>query len=78
MSKDSNVNNLISSWEKEGTFEKKKKVLERVPRNCLRCGSVVIEYWDETDEEIIFQCNNCKRFITIPYKQDDLKFYFTT
>ena len=79
VSKGFDLKKLLSSWEKEGCLEQKKQVLDKIPRTCIRCSSSSIEYWDETDEEIIFQCKDCKRFIAIPYKSDKQKlFYYTS
>ncbi|MFW9825349.1 MAG: hypothetical protein ACFFD7_10160 [Candidatus Thorarchaeota archaeon] len=76
MSKGFDLNNLITSWEKEGTLDYKKKVLGRVPKRCLDCKSTKIDYKDETEEEIIFQCIDCKRIYPIPYDKDKNSFYF--
>ncbi len=78
MSKGFDLKKIISNWEKEGTLEQKRQALEKIPKKCIKCRSENIEYWDETDEEIIFQCKNCSQYITIPYKKDKLRFYFTS
>ncbi len=78
MSKGSDLKSIISSWEKDGTLERKKQALDKIPKFCTTCESENIEYWDETDEEIIFQCKKCKSFITIPFRNDKMGFYFTS
>ena len=77
MSKGSDLKKLISGWEKDGTLEEKREVLDKIPKQCVDCNSKNIKYWDETDEEIILQCRICKRFITIPFRNDKLRFYFS-
>lgn len=76
MSKGHDLKKIISNWEKEGTLEQKIEALEKIPEKCLYCNNGTIGYWDETDEEIIFQCKVCKAFITIPFRKDKLRFYF--
>jgi hypothetical protein len=75
-SKSRDLNKIISNWERDGTLELKKDILNKLPDNCINCGSRNIYYWDETDEEIIFQCENCKRFYPFPFNKDKLNFYF--
>ncbi len=62
----------------ENKVKIKKNILipEKIPTMCQRCGSENIDYWDETDEDIIFKCLNCKQFIPIPFNMDKLHFYF--
>jgi ribosomal protein L33 len=76
VSKGFDLKSKISSWGKEGTLERKKQALDKIPKFCTKCNNETIEYWDKTDEEIIFRCSMCKTFITIPYKKDKLRFYF--
>lgn len=71
-----NLNKILSNWEKEGTLEHKKAILDKIPKSCIGCNSEDIYYWDETDEEIIFQCKNCKRYYSFPFDEDKLHFYF--
>jgi len=78
VSKGFDLKQLKSIWEKEGTLEQKKQALDKIPKLCIECNSENIEYWDETEEEIIFRCKMCKIFITTPYKKDKLRFYFTS
>ncbi len=66
----------MSKWEKEGTLEQKKAILDKIPKKCINCKSENISYWDETDEEIIFECKDCKAFLPIPYDTNKLRFYF--
>ncbi len=76
MSKGFDLKKLISDWEKEGTLEQKKQVLDKIPKVCVECKCEIIEYWSETEEEIVFQCINCRRYYSIPFNQDDMRFYF--
>lgn len=78
MSKGFDLESIVSSWEKEGTLERKKQALDKIPKFCIKCNSENIEYWDETDEELIFRCSKCKTFITIPYEKDKLRLYFVS
>ena len=50
---------------------------KKISEYCDGCKSQNVKYWDETDEEIIFKCLDCNRFITIPFKNDKLRFYFS-
>ena len=75
MSKGFDLNKIVSNWESEGTLEYKKRVLNRIPERCIKCHSNEINYWDETDEEIIFQCGICKRCYPIPFDPNKLKIY---
>lgn len=75
-SKKSNLNKLLSHWEKEGTLEKKKAILQKAPKKCIECDFEGIHYWGETEEEIIFRCRNCKRYYAFPFDQNELRFYF--
>ena len=56
----------------------KAEAMERAPELCVDCGKE-IRYWDETDEEVIFQCVNatCKRFYTIALDPNKLAIYFS-
>ncbi|MHA1272860.1 MAG: hypothetical protein ACTSVV_00970 [Promethearchaeota archaeon] len=53
-----------------------KQVIKKI-KSCFFCNSSSLEYWDETDEEIIYKCEVCKRYITVPFKNDKLRFYFS-
>ena len=53
----------------------RKEALERKPKTCYNCNSEKLMYWDETDEEIIFQCANCKKYYPIAFDPDKLKLY---
>ena len=76
-SKKYHSNKILANWKKEGTLENEKVILNKVPKKCINCNSENISYWDETDEEIIFQCIKCKRYYPIPFNQDNTRFYFT-
>ncbi|HEC37318.1 hypothetical protein LCGC14_1757110 [marine sediment metagenome] len=54
------------------------EAMERAPKLCEGCGGEV-EYWDETNEEVIFQCVSvtCKRFYTIALDPNKITFYFS-
>ncbi|KKM14050.1 hypothetical protein LCGC14_1710090 [marine sediment metagenome] len=54
------------------------EVKELAPKLCVDCKGKV-EYWDETSDELVFQCVNCKRFYSIPYIWDPNNpiFYFS-
>lgn len=69
------LDKILSNWKKEGTIDQKKVILDRIPNICIDCNSESIEYWDETDEEIIFQCQSCKKFYPILFDPDKLKIY---
>lgn len=43
-------------------MEKYSNILDEIPKKCKECNSEKIEYGDETEEEIIFRCLNCKIF----------------
>ena len=75
-SKSRHFNEILANWEREGTLEFKRGIIEKIPEHCINCNSGNIEYWDETDEEIIFQCKGCKRFYPFPFHKDKLNFYF--
>lgn len=52
------------------------KVYKLAPEFCLECNGEV-KYWDETEEEIIFQCVKCTRQYTIPYDPHNKTIYFS-
>ncbi len=54
------------------------EAMGRAPKLCVDCEKEV-RYWDETDDEVIFQCVNatCKRFYTIALDPNKLAFYFS-
>ena len=54
----------------------REEALEEKPKKCWNCESENIEYWDETEEEIIFQCQECKGFHPIQFDKSKLKMYF--
>ena len=54
----------------------KAEVLECGPEFCVDCDGKV-EYWGETEEEVIFECVKCKRKYTIPLDPNKLAFYFS-
>ncbi len=54
----------------------KEKEIDPVPKKCYVCNSEEINFWDETNEEKIYKCQNCKRFTAIPFTVDKIRFYF--
>ena len=62
-----NVNKMIS---REEIFKEK-------PERCDKCGGQCVEYWGETEQEIVFQCQECKKFFSLPFDSSRLHFYFT-
>ncbi|MFX1476843.1 MAG: hypothetical protein ACFFCI_01810 [Promethearchaeota archaeon] len=76
MSKGDDFNMIISNWERKGTLEHKKQVLERFPQICIYCNNEKINYQNETNEEIIFQCDRCKKFFPMPFNPKELKLYY--
>lgn len=76
MSKGYNLKNSASDQKKKEESKGTKNNLDESCEFCIKCKSQNVRYWDETDEEIIFQCNACKSFISIPFSRHKLKFYF--
>ena len=54
----------------------KEKKIDHVPKKCYICNSEEIRFWDETNEEKIYKCQNCKHFTAIPFTVDKIRFYF--
>jgi len=77
MSKVTNKHMIMKNFENKVKIKKNIVISENMPTVCQRCGSENIDYWDETDEEIIFRCLNCKQYIPIPFDIDDLRLYFS-
>ena len=46
----------------------KDELLSRAPKLCKTCNSISVEYWDESEREMIFQCQSCGRYFLIPFK----------
>lgn len=63
---------------KQITKLSRQEALQKKPKKCGNCTSENIEYWGETDEVIIFQCQHCKGFHPIQFDTSKLKFYFFT
>lgn len=53
--------------------ENKSKV---VLKKCMNCNHEGMEFWDETNQEIIYRCKYCKLYHSIPFDKEELKFYF--
>ena len=58
------------------TILTRQEAIQKKRKTCWNCNSENIKYWDETDEEIIFQCQDCKGFHPIQFDTSKLKFYF--
>ncbi|KKM97993.1 hypothetical protein LCGC14_1162410 [marine sediment metagenome] len=54
----------------------KEEASELAPKECEDCNGEV-KYWDETEEEIVFQCTGCKRYYSIPLDPNKLTIYFS-
>lgn len=67
--------NLTKS-EQEKLMEKNSNILDEIPKKCKECNSEKIEYWDETEEEIIFRCLKCKIFYTFSLNREKLSIFF--
>ncbi|MHA2127930.1 MAG: hypothetical protein ACW99E_21715 [Promethearchaeota archaeon] len=78
MSEGYDLKKLSSSLGKKDSLEKVKGIANNGPDSCPICKGEKFIYWDETDEEIIFQCKFCKTFASVAYKRDKLKFYFNS
>lgn len=57
-------------------MERYSNILDKIPKKCKECKSEKIEYWDETEEEIIFKCLNCKSFCPISLNRERLLIFF--
>ena len=55
---------------------KQSKFLFKIPKACNKCNSKRIIYWDETEEEIIFKCLNCKSFCPISLNKGKFLIFF--
>ncbi len=53
-----------------------KERLKDKPEDCWYCKSSQVKYWDETDEEIVFKCHKCGKFMAIPFDKSVLHWYF--
>ena len=51
-------------------------VLKERPEIC-ECNSNNIEFWDETDEEILFKCQQCGKYYPIPFDRSHPHFYLS-
>lgn len=52
-------------------------VFKEKPEICSECNSNHIEFWGETDEEIVFECQQCGKHYPIPFDQSRPHFYFS-
>ena len=50
--------------------------LKKRPKACENCNGKHVKYWDETDEEVVFQCADCGRYYPVPFDTSKLHFYF--
>lgn len=58
-------------------MEKVKNDSSRVSMKCLRCNLYGLEYWDKTDEELIYKCKHCQSYKSIPFRKDELNIFFS-
>ena len=54
----------------------REEAFKRHPKTCESCNGENIQYWDETDEEVVFHCLDCGRYYPIHYDTIKLHFYF--
>lgn len=62
--------------DKEATMLKGKFISGKFPKTCQQCGGLKIDYWDETEEEIIFKCLECQHLYPVPLNTEKLHSYF--
>ncbi|MFX1258216.1 MAG: hypothetical protein ACFFAN_10175 [Promethearchaeota archaeon] len=53
-----------------------KNILEKVPKVCELCSGKRIEYWDQTQEQIIFRCIDCGIYYPIPTDKSNFQVNF--
>lgn len=58
-------------------MEKVKFDLNKILKKCLKCNQYELEYWDKTDEELIYKCKQCQSYKSIPFNTDELSIYFS-
>ncbi len=54
----------------------REEVLKEKPQQCWHCEDLQVKYWDETDEEIVFKCHKCGKFMAIPFDRSTQHWYF--
>ncbi len=52
-------------------------VLKEKPQICSECNSNTIKFLDETDEEIVFECQQCGKYYPIPFDRSHPHFYLS-
>ena len=71
------INGLMEEIRPTSTqIRTRQEVYNLVSDSCSDCNGEV-KYWDETDEEIIYQCTRCNKFYTIPYDPQSKTIYFS-
>ena len=75
-SKDCKLNEIQANSNNEGTNLHSKNVLNKTDLICIRCNSKNLSFFTKTEEEIVYQCTDCKTFNPIPYDTSKLRFYF--
>ena len=58
-------------------MEKIKANLIGFIEKCYFCNHEGLEYWDKSDQELIYKCKFCKSYFSIPFNTNDVKFYFS-
>ncbi len=71
------INDLMEDLQPPSThIRTREEIFKLAPGNCPECNGEV-KYWDETKEEIIFQCIKCTKHYTIPYDPMSKTIYFS-
>ena len=58
-------------------MEKIKVNLNGSLEKCYYCNNNCLEYWDKTDQELIYKCKFCKSYFASPFNTDEMIFYFS-
>lgn len=69
-------NEDVESFTQNLTESKGKIIIANTPKVCSECNSNLINFWGETDEEYVYQCQNCKAYHPIPFNKNNIVFYF--
>ena len=48
----------------------REEVMKEKPQDCWFCQSDQVKYWDETDEEVIFKCQECGRYMPLSFDKN--------
>lgn len=46
-------------------------------KKCVKCERLGLEYWDRTEEEVIYKCKYCQSYVNDPFNKDELNIYFS-